>query len=209
MAETEFVIEGRILPGVKRNEGPFGEFKGIYVQAEDNHVFEVLGVSCRPDAVYHGLLCGSPEDMRLLEVSVATQIYQSLSQTLPGILDVACTSHVMATVVKIDAQYEGHANDVMKAAFEVNHDYSKICIVIDADVDINNLDDVYWAAVTRASAARDMMLNTDMPGFYRDPHNDHLGRLGIDATKPWGRQEDFARTRVPGAGGINLRDYFE
>ncbi len=207
-AETEFVIEGRILPNVKRPEGPFGEFKGLYVEQENNHVFEVLGVTARNDAVYHGILCGSPEDMRLLELSVATQIYRHLSTALPGILDVSCVPHVMNTVVKIDQQYEGHAQAVFEEVYGVNADYSKVCIVVDEDVDINDFNDVYWACLTRASAQRDMDIVRDLPGFYRDPHKDHWGRLSIDATKSWGRQADFERTSVPGADGIDLRDYF-
>jgi len=207
-AETEFVIEGRILPNVKRPEGPFGEFKGLYVEREDNHVFEVLAVTAREDAIYHGILCGSPEDMRLLELSVATQIYRHLSATLPGILDVSCAPHVMNTVVKIEQQYEGHAQAVFDEVYGVNADYSKVCIVVDEDVDINDFNDVYWACLTRASAQRDMAIVRDLPGFYRDPHKDHWGRLSIDATKPWGRQAEFERTSVPGADRIDLRAYF-
>ena len=63
-AETEIVIEGRILPNVRRPEGPFGEFLGTYVPVGDNHVFEVTAVIARRDAIYHALVCGSPEDLR-------------------------------------------------------------------------------------------------------------------------------------------------
>ncbi len=66
-ASVDIVVEGRFLPNVKRPEGPFGEFMGNYVGVGDNHVFEVTHVSYRPDAVFHGLLCGSPEDLRPLE----------------------------------------------------------------------------------------------------------------------------------------------
>src|SRR5690606_30138620 len=57
-AGTEVVVEGRILPNVRRPEGPFGEFMGFYVPVTDNHVFEVSAVSWRRDATYHALLCG-------------------------------------------------------------------------------------------------------------------------------------------------------
>ena len=43
--DTEIVIEGRILPGLRRPEGPFGEFMGYYVPVGDNHVFEVSAVT--------------------------------------------------------------------------------------------------------------------------------------------------------------------
>ena len=53
------------------------------------------------------------------------------------------------------------------------------------------------------------MIIPDVPGFYRDPHKDHWGRLAIDATKPWGREAEFARKRVPGVDDIDLGAYLE
>ena len=192
---------------LRRPEGPFGEFKGLYIEREENHVIEVLGVTARANPYYHALLCGSPEDMRLLELSVATQIFQQLSNTLPGILDVSCVPNIMSTVVQIEQQYEGHARQVMLTVFGVNHDYSKSCIVVDDDVNINDFSDVYWACMMRASAENDISVISGVPGFYRDPDRDHWGRLGIDATKPWSRRKNFERTRVPDAHNIDLSNY--
>ena len=207
-AETEVIIEGRILPNIKKPEGPFGEFKGNYIPMEDNHVVEVLGVTARENPYYHSILCGSTEDMRLLEVSIATQVYKRLSETLPGIIDVACVPNIMSTVVQIDQKYDGHARQVMLTAFGTNHDFNKSCIVVDEDVNLNDFADVYWACMMRASAQNDVLLIPDVPGFYRDPEKDHWGRLGIDATKPWGRQENFERTLVPGSDSVDLNSYF-
>ena len=96
-AETEVIIEGRILPNIKKPEGPFGEFKGNYIPMEDNHVVEVLSVTARENPYYHSILCGSTEDMRLLEVSIATQVYKRLSETLPGIIAVSYTHLTLLT----------------------------------------------------------------------------------------------------------------
>ncbi len=206
-AETEIVIEGRFLPGVRRPEGPFGEFMGFYVPVGDNHVFEVLGTSWRPGARYHSLLCGSPEDLRMLELAVATRVYRHLTSVLPGILDVACVPTVMNTVVQIDQQYEGHARQVLLAAFGATLDWSKSCFVVDDDVDLNDFDDVYWAYLTRGRADRRAFVIPDVPGFYRDPSHDHWGRLAIDATVPFGRKGEFQRKRIPGADRLDLRRY--
>lgn len=205
---TEIVIEGRFLPHVRRPEAPFGEFLGFYVPQGHNHVFEVLGVSCRPNAYYHALLCGSPEDHRLLELAFATRVYQHLNATLPGIVDVSCVPNIMNMVVKIKQQYEGHARQVLLTAFGVNHDFGKSCMVVDEDVDINDLNDVYWAFLTRGRADTRAFTIPDVPGFYRDPHKDHWGRLAIDATMPFERQDEFQRKRIPGAESLNLAEYF-
>ncbi|MBE7552857.1 MAG: UbiD family decarboxylase [Anaerolineales bacterium] len=207
-AETEIVIEGRFLPNVRRPEAPFGEFLGFYVPQGNNHVFEVLGVTCRRGATYHALVCGSPEDLRLLELAFATQVYQHLHAILPGIIDVSCIPNIMNIVVKIEQQYEGHARQVLLSALGVNHDFGKSCMVVDEDVDINDLNDVYWAFLTRGRADTRVFTIPDVPGFYRDPHKDHWGRLAIDATVPFGRKDDFVRKSIPGADRLDLRDYF-
>ena len=207
-AETEIVIEGRILPGVRRSEGPFGEFMGFYVPVGENHVFEVLATDWRPGARYHALLCGSPEDLRMLELAVATRVYRHLTGVLPGILDVACVPTVMNTVVQIEQRYEGHARQVLLAAFGASLDWSKSCFVVDDDVDLNDFDDVYWAFLTRGRADQRAFVLPDVPGFYRDPNKDHYGRLAVDATVPFGRRGEFERKRIPGADRLDLRDYF-
>ena len=207
-AETEIVIEGRILPNVRRPEGPFGEFLGTYVPVGDNHVFEISAVVARRDAIYHALVCGSPEDLRLLELSVATRVYQALlSAKQRGIIDVACVPNVLSTIVQIEQLYEGHARQVMLTAMGANHDYSKSVMVVDEDVDLNDLDDVWWAYLTRGRADTRALVIPDMPGFYRDPHKDFYGRLGIDATVPFGRKAEFLRKRIPGADTIDLKRY--
>jgi 4-hydroxybenzoate decarboxylase len=206
--ETEIVIEGRFLPNIRRPEAPFGEFLGFYVPQGNNHVFEVLGVTCRRGAYYHGLICGSPEDLRLLELAFATRVYQHLNASLPGIIDVSCVPNIMNMVVKIKPHYEGHARQVLLAAFGVNQDFGKSCMVVDEDVDINDLNDVYWAFLTRGRADRRVFTIPDVPGFYRDPHKDHWGRVAIDATMPFGREAEFVRKRIPGAASLDLQDYF-
>jgi 4-hydroxybenzoate decarboxylase len=207
-AETEIVIEGRILPNVRRPEGPFGEFLGSYVPVGDNHVFEISAVIARRDAIYHALVCGSPEDLRLLELSVATRVYQALlSAKQRGIIDVACTPNILSTVVQIEQLYEGHARQVMLTAMGANHDFNKSVLVVDDDVDINDFDDVWWAYLTRGRADARALVVPDVPGFYRDPKKDFFGRLGIDATVPFGRKDEFLRKRIPGAEAIDLGRY--
>jgi 4-hydroxybenzoate decarboxylase len=64
-----------------------------------------------------------------------------------------------------------------------------------------------WAYMTRGRADTRAMILNDIPGFYRDPHKDHWGRLCIDATMPFGREAEFARKRVPGEEGIDLKEW--
>ncbi|MEK7944556.1 UbiD family decarboxylase [Pigmentiphaga sp. YJ18] len=206
-AAADIVIEGRILPNERRPEGPFGEFMGYYVEVGDNHVFEVTHVGWRKGAVFHGLICGSREDLRPLEAATAARIYQALKAQVPGVLDVSCQPTVMNTIIKIRKQYEGHGGHALLAAMGSHLDYNKFCVVVDEDVDIYDMDEVVWAFVTRGRADTRSMVVPNVPGFYRDPHKDHWGRLALDATRPWGREAEFARKRIPGEDTVDLAEY--
>jgi len=207
-ASTEIVIEGRFLPNVRRDEGPFGEFMGYYTPVGQNAVFEVLGVTRKHDAIFHSILCGSSEEVLTLELSVAAKIYERISAVLPGIVDVTCQPFVLHTVVKIRQQYEGHGRQVLLAVFGAEPTWAKICTVVDEDVDIYNMDDVMWAMLTRSRPDRNVMIIPDTPSFYRDPNKDHWGRMGIDATVPFHRRAEFERKRIPGADTVDLAAYF-
>jgi len=208
-ASAQVVIEGKILPNEKKPEGPFGEFQGYYVDVGDNNIFEVQHVYTQSEPIYHSLLCGSPEDISLLEARVAANTYRHLQESLPGILDVACTPSVMNTTIKIKQQYEGHARQVLMTAFGAHLDYNQVCIVVDEDVNIFDLNEVMWAFVTRGRVDERTLIIPEVPGFYRDKHKDYWGRLGLDATYPFERSHEFRQKRVPGEADIDLTDYLK
>lgn len=208
-AETEIVIEGRFLPNERRPEGPFGEFMGYYVPVGPNAVFEVLGVTARRGAIFHSILCGSPEEVLTLELSVSANIYQRLNAALPGIVNVTCQPFVNHAIVQIEPQFEGHARQVMLATIGAEPIWAKQITVVDTDVDIEDMDDVQWAILTRCRPDKDMMIIPETPSFYRDDDKDHWGRLLVDATKPWGREKEFLRKGLRMGGQIRLSDWFE
>ncbi|WP_313348395.1 UbiD family decarboxylase [Paracoccus sp. (in: a-proteobacteria)] len=207
-AETEVVIEGRFLPNVRLPEGPFGEFMGYYVAEAPNAVFEVLGVTVRKDALFHSILCGSPEEVLTLELSVSANIYQRLSAALPGIVNVTCQPFVNHAVVQIEPQFEGHARQVMLATIGAEPIWAKQITVVDTDVNIYDMDDVQWAILTRCRPDKDMMIIPETPSFYRDEQKDHWGRLLVDATKPWGREAEFERKRLRLGDEVRAEDWF-
>ncbi len=206
---ARIVVEGRIRANERRPEGPFGEFMGYYVPQADNHVFEVTSVYSRRNAVFHSILCGSSEDLTLLETLTAAKMYRHLNKVLPGIVDVSCSPAFMNTTVKISQQYEGHARQVIMAAFGADLDYNKAVFVVDEDIDITDMNEVMWAFLSRGRVDKRTMVIDDVPGFYRDPHKDHWGRLGLDATMPFGREAEFERKRIPGETDIDLDEYFK
>jgi UbiD family decarboxylase len=207
-AHTEIVIEARILPNERRREAPFGEFMGYYCEENKGFVADILQVSWRPDAYFHGLLTGSREDLTVIHSTYATRAYRNLAAELPGIIDVTCHTSLHCTVVKIDKQYEGHAQQAILKVFATNPYYNFACMVVDSDIDIHDLNEVWWAFLTRGRIDERTMVINDIPGGYEyNPDNLHRGRIGIDATAPYGRLQEFERTTTPGEAAIDLSHY--
>ena len=204
---TEFVIEAEIRPGVRRPEGPFGEWQGYYVPRADNHVLEVRRVTVREDAIFHAIVAGSREELALTGIPNAAQIYRAVHGVDPSVLDVVCHPWPQFCVVRIRKRYEGQAQKLMLAAMGAELNRMLYCVVVDADVDGHDLTDVLWAISTRCRPDQDIIQIPNVPSYARDPHRLHWGRLGIDATAPLEWRDEFERKRYPGLESIRLEDY--
>jgi len=205
---TQVVIEGRVRPGVREAEGPFGEYMGYYGSVNRNgYVIDVTSVYWQHDAVFHGLLCGTPEDLSVLDIAFATRTYNALASSMTGIIDVTCNPMAFCTVVKIHKTYEGQAQHVILKVFAANPNYNFACIVVDHDVDIRDFKAVFSAYLTRGRLDRRIMVIPDVPGFDRSEDPTYAGRVGIDGTMPLWREADFERATTPGAASLRLSDY--
>lgn len=205
----DFVIEGALLPNVREEEGPFGDFLGYYVPVFKNLVFEVRRVSRLNDSHVYGILAGSAEQDLLVGVPIAANIYRIVKGAIPSVIDVACMPHVYHSVVKIKPQFPGQARQAAMAALSCDPSQTKICTVVDPDVDIHDPLDVHWAITTRCCPDTGVFIIPNIPSFRRDPFRTHWGKMGIDATMPLSQEAafDFQRTRIPGIENIKIEDY--
>jgi UbiD family decarboxylase len=60
IASAEFALLGRVPPGVRRPEGPFGDHYGYYSLQHDYPIFEVQRIARRHDAIYPATIVGKP-----------------------------------------------------------------------------------------------------------------------------------------------------
>ena len=210
-ASTEFIIEGEIVPGVRRPEGPFGEWMDFYVQQADNHVFDVQAVYARQGAVFHAISSGSNEELAIHGVTIAGTIYNAVRTWVPNVTDVVCFPLPQFCAIQIKNATEGQPQRAMLAAFGADMWRILYCVVVDDDVNIHDSQDVLWAMATRCRLDRDIIRIPNVPSIARDPHRMHWGRLGIDATKPHqaAAAADFERKKIPGLEAIALENYLE
>ncbi|MFY9921905.1 MAG: UbiD family decarboxylase [Mycobacterium sp.] len=208
-AEAEIVIEGRILPGVREPEGPFGEFPQYYGPRADREVMEVVAVTHRKDAIFHTIVGGGLDHQLLGAIPKEATLLTHLRRSFPNVLDVHLSpGGVMRyhLFVKLKKTQEGQAKNVIMGAFAGSFDLKHV-IVVDDDVDIHNPTEVEWAMATRFQADRDLLIVPESQGSKLDPSNrDGVGaKMGIDATKPVDAAEMvFKRIRVPGEDKIDV-----
>ncbi len=208
-AAAEIVLEGRILPGVREPEGPFGEFPQYYAERAPRHVVVVDCVTHRKDALFHGIIGGGLEHLMLGAIPREATLCAHLRRSFPGVLDVhlpkggVCRYHL---VVKLAQRNEGEAKNVILGAFSGHFDVKQV-IVVDDDVDIHDPAQVEWAVATRFQADRDLVVVAGTQGSRLDPstRNGVGAKMGLDATKPVDAPAlRYQRISVPGEATVDV-----
>ena len=200
-AGAEIVIEGEILAETREPEGPFGEFTGYASYRSTENVFVAKRIQMRSDAIFHSIASGTAGDHILVSsISREAEILNALRRNLPNVQAVhvpLCTVGALMAIISMKKTAEGQPKQAIMAALGTEF-YVKTVVVVDEDIDIFNLSDVMWAVITRTHADRDITLIHGAMGAVldptSDPENHTVTKVGIDATKPSGR--DFAERLI-------------
>jgi 4-hydroxy-3-polyprenylbenzoate decarboxylase len=193
-ATAEITLEGYLEPGEEALEGPFGDHTGYYNEAERFPVMTIERITHRRDPIYHTTYTGRPPDEPAILGLALNDVFVPILQTqFPEIVDFylpseACSYRI--AVVSIRKEYPGHAKRIMFGVWSFLRQfmYTKIVIVVDADIDARNWADVIWAISTRVDPKRDSVLVESTPIDYLDFASPVAGlgsKLGIDATTKW------------------------
>ncbi len=200
-AGAEIVVEGEILAGVHEPEGPFGEFTGYASYRSTQNVFVAHRIRMRADAIFQCVTSGMSKDHILVScVTREGEILNALRRNLPNVRNVhvphtTCGAFVAFISMKKTADGEPQMAVMATLGTEL---YTKYVVVVDDDVDIFDMNDMMWAIATRVRAEKDIFF---IPGAKAaildptsDPENFTVTKMGIDATRPSGR--DFAERLV-------------
>jgi phenylphosphate carboxylase alpha subunit len=154
-ASAELVLEGEILAGERQLEGPHGEFGGYQTEAKMKPVFRVHCITQRRDPILTLSCTGMPpEDWHILaSITMSLEFRASLEQAgvpVRGIY-VPPQYSTQLCIVSVDAErYPCLAEKVANCVWStrIGIVVGKV-IVVDADCDPTNLDQVWHAFTTK------------------------------------------------------------
>ena len=188
-ADAEMVIEGRILPHIRREEGPFGEFTGHAVSKDDRQVIEVTAITYRKNYIFQDVHAGYTEHKLMGAVPREAALIKAVRQTVPTVKNVCmpvsgnCRFHAYVSIAK---RTPGQAKNAICAAFAADM-LLKHVIIVDDDIDVFDEEQVLWAVSNRFQADRGLVVISNAQGSELDPSAGPGGvnaKMGLDATKP-------------------------
>ncbi len=198
-AEAEIVLEGYVDPAELRLEGPFGDHTGYYSLADMYPVFHLTAMSHRRDPIYLHTIVGIPpmEDAYMGE-AIEALFTPIMKKQLPEVVDMHMPAEGVfhnLMLISINKAYPGHARKVMHSIWGLGQAmFTKLIIVVDANVNIRNYRELAWRALNNVDYSRDVEIVKGPVDDLDHASQMHRfgGKMGIDATTKWA-SEGFTR----------------
>jgi 4-hydroxy-3-polyprenylbenzoate decarboxylase len=198
-AHAEIVLEGYVDVDEMRTEGPFGDHTGFYSLEGEYPVFHVTCMTHREDPIYMTTIVGPPpQEDYFIGHAIERIFLPVMKMQFPEIVDVSMPAEGIfhnLMLVAIRKSYPGHARKIMSGIWGLGQAMlTKVIVVVDHDVDVQNPSEVLWKVLCAIDPQRDVQ-------FVQGPVDtlDHAARIqdygskmGIDATRKW-PTEGFAR----------------
>jgi 2,5-furandicarboxylate decarboxylase 1 len=211
-ADAEMIIEGKILPHVRRIEGPFGEFTGHAVPSDERPVIEVTAITHRRSYIFQDIHAGYTEHKMMGALPREAALLKAVRQTVPTVKDVCmpvsgtCRFHAYISIAK---RAPGQAKNAICAAFAADM-LLKHVVIVDDDIDVFDEERVLWAVANRFQADRGLVVISNAQGSELDPSAAPGGinaKMGLDATKPMSGFPPELRVPNEVMNKIRLKDF--
>ncbi|WP_319478506.1 menaquinone biosynthesis decarboxylase [Marispirochaeta aestuarii] len=190
-ANAEFVLEGYVDPAeALRKEGPFGDHTGYYSLCDDYPVFHVTCITRKKKPVYPATIVGQPPMEDCYMAKATERIFLPLLKRMaPEIRDMNLPLEGVfhnCAIISIEKRYPGQVHKVLNMLWGLGQMmYTKMIIVVDADVDVQNLSTVMWKVFNNIDAQRDLIFSQGPLDTldHASPRPRFGTRLGVDATR--------------------------
>jgi len=191
-ADADIVIEGYIEPDETCIEGPFGDHTGFYSLADEYPLMHITAITHRKNPIYQTIIVGKPPMEDCYMGKATERIFMPLIKTqLPELVDMNLplfgVFHNFA-LISIDKRYPYQAKKMMHSFWGLGQlMFSKIIIVVDKDVDVQNVEEVLFYVGSNVDPKRDVTI-VEGPVDVLDHASPLMGagsKMGIDATTKW------------------------
>ena len=190
-ANAEFVLEGYVDPSEPlRREGPFGDHTGYYSLEDDYPVFHVTCITRKKNPVYPATVVGRPPMEDCYMAKATERIFLPLLKLMvPELVDMNLPLEGVfhnCAVISIRKRYAGQVHKVLNTLWGLGQMmYTKMIIVVDAEIDVQDLSAVMWKVFNNIDASRDLILSRGPLDAldHASPRARFGTRLGIDATR--------------------------
>jgi len=191
-ADADIVIEGYIEPDETCIEGPFGDHTGFYSLADAYPLMHITAITHRKNPIYQTIIVGKPPMEDCYMGKATERIFMPLIKTqLPELVDMNLplfgVFHNFA-LISIDKRYPYQAKKMMHSFWGLGQlMFSKIIIVVDKDVDVQNVEEVLFYVGSNVDPKRDVTI-VEGPVDVLDHASPLMGagsKMGIDATTKW------------------------
>lgn len=222
-AHGELVLEGHVYPDDDPlTEGPFGEWTGYYGSGQQAiRPLRVERIYHRPDPIIFGYNV-SIAPSTLSVIRSAARLWDELDQAgVPGVEAVnAFMPGPYFQVIAVDQQYAGHATQVGMQAISLPAGayHGRFTVVVDADVDVYDWQEVLWALTSRCDPGEDVQVVEDcwstpldprIPPERKESGEFTNSRAVLDATRPYHWREQFPEdSRIAADLAADLREKF-
>jgi UbiD family decarboxylase len=165
-ASAEIAIEGILRTDILELEGPFGEYGGYAGPQDYNMVFEVTAITHRKKPILQAFISEMPpsESSCIRKFGFESMLDQELSKKVPhfagsNFFEFGGSAQVVAISLK-KTPGKGEAWNALRAAASLlNLAWMKWIIVVDDDINIADIEMVFWAMAWRVQPHRDIEIN--------------------------------------------------
>ena len=170
-AGAEIVLEGEVLPHERKTEGPFGEYMGYEAgKSSPKHVFRVNAITYRNDPVLTFSNMGMPihESQTVTALIKGAEVYSELKKLGLPVKGVFYPPHAVShmAVVSTEIPFINFARRVAHAVWATKPGlFTYYIVVVDADVDPTNMDQVLHAIATKCHPFNGIHPINHIPGF--------------------------------------------
>ena len=200
-AQAEIVLEGYVVPGEERPEGPFGDHTGYYSMTDSYPVFHVNCITHRRQPIYPTTIVGRPPMEDYFMGKVTERLFlPTLRLVLPELVDLNMPAEGVfhnLVIVSIKKEYPGQARKVMHGLWGLGlMSLAKTIVVVDHFVNVHDPSEVAWRVTNNIDPGQDLVLiNGPVDDLDFSSRTPKFGsKIGIDATQKGpleGRQREW------------------